>query len=93
MPADEPTGMPPVSAEAITRALSELRHHGHLPLMQQLEQTEPELMSYVWESLSDIHQHLLRLGIQPQATRRMYRHIQSLIVTVVLANRLHRTTD
>ena len=93
MPADEPTGMSHVSAEAITRALSELRQHGHMPSMQQLEQTEPELMSHVWEELSAIYQRLLKLGIAPRSTRRLYRHIQSLIVTVVLAIRLHRTAD
>jgi len=93
MPAEEPMGVPPVSAEAIQRALSELQQHGHLPLMQELEQVEPELMSHTWEQLSGIYQRLLRLGVSPKATRRLYVHIQSLIVTVVLANRLHHATD
>lgn len=76
-----------VSARAILRADSELRRLGHRRVMQQLEDLEPDLSSHLWEELSDINRRLLELGGPPQASRRVYRRIQRLMLIAVLSLR------
>ena len=76
-----------VSARAILRAESELRRVGHRQTMTQLEQTEPDLSSHLWEELSDIHRRMLALGGPPKDSQRCYRRIQRLMLVTILALR------
>ena len=76
-----------VSARAILRAESELRRVGHKQTMDQLEQTEPDLSSHLWEELSAIHRRLLALGGPPKESQRCYRRIQRLMLVTILALR------
>ena len=82
MPSDQT-----VSARAILRAESELRRVGHRQAMNQLEQTESDLSSYLWEQLSDIHRRLLALGGPPKASQRCYRQVQHLMLITISAIR------
>ncbi len=76
-----------VSARAILRAQAELRRLGHRRVMQQLEQVEPDLMSYVFEELSAIHRRLLKLGDTAEQTQRCYRRVQRLVLVSILSMR------
>lgn len=76
-----------VSARAILRAENEIRRVGHRQAMDQLEQTEPDLSSHLWEQLSEIHRRLLRLGGPPKESRRCYRGVQRLMLVTILAMR------
>lgn len=76
-----------VSARAILRAESELKRVGHRQTMNQLEQTEPDLSSHLWEQLSDLHRRVLTLGGPPKESQRCYRRIQHLLLVAVLAMR------
>ena len=76
-----------VSTRAILRAESELRRVGHKQVMNQLEQTEPDLSSHLWEELSQIHRRLLSLGGPPKESQRCYRRVQRLTLVSILAMR------
>ncbi len=76
-----------VSARAILLAEAELRRLGHRRVMQQLEQVEPDLMSYVFEELSAIHRRLLKLGDTAEQTQRCYRRVQRLVLVSILSMR------
>jgi len=76
-----------VSARAILRAETELRRAGHRQMMTQLEQTESDLSSHLWEQLSDFHRRLLALGEPPKASQRSYRRVQHLMLVTILAMR------
>lgn len=76
-----------VSVRAILRAESELRRVGHKQTMDQLEQTEPDLSSHLWEQLSDIHRRLLSLGGPPKESQRCYRHVQRAMLVSIVAMR------
>lgn len=76
-----------VSDRAILRAESELRRVGHKQVMDQLEQTEPDLSSHLWDELSQIYRRLLSLGGSPKASQRCYRRIQRLTLIAIIAMR------
>ena len=76
-----------VSARAILRAENELRRVGHRQALDQLEQTEPDLSSHLWEHLSAINRQLLTLGGPPQASHACYRQVQHLMLVTILAMR------
>lgn len=76
-----------VSIRAILRAESELRRVGHKQVMDQLEQTEPDLSSHLWEELSYIHRRLLSFGGTAKQSRRCYRRVQRLMLVTILSMR------
>ena len=76
-----------VSARAVLDAVMELRRRGSRQALQELEQVEPDLASYLMESLSDVHQKLLALGGPAKASRRLYDDMQSLALVCIAALR------
>lgn len=77
------TGDQTVSAQAILRAELMLRRKGLPQILTELEQVEPDLASYAFESLSDVHQQLLHLGGNAKRSRRLFDQIQNLVVTCI----------
>lgn len=76
-----------VSARSVLDAVMELRRRGARQALEELEQVEPDLASYLMESLSDVHRQLLALGGPAKASRRLYRDIQSLTLVCITALR------
>lgn len=86
----EPNPLPPVSAAAVLRALSEVRRRGAWPLIQELERVEPALANFLMEELSALHQTILKTGARPKTVRQLQRQVQDLAVVCVLALRQGR---
>lgn len=76
-----------VSCRAILRALAGLRRQGVDRAMQRLEQIEPDLAEFVLEHLSLVYSELVRLGGPPKRTQRVYREIQTLVLSSIEALR------
>jgi hypothetical protein len=59
--------------------------------MQRLEETEPELANYLFETLSEIHQNLFSLHGSGAKTRRVYRQVE--LMTLVCIESLRQSSS
>jgi hypothetical protein len=57
--------------------------------MQRLEETEPELANYLFETLSEIHQNLFNLHGSGAKARRVYRQVE--LMTLVCIESLRQS--
>src|SRR5947199_7840500 len=78
-----------VNSQIILQALLELQRQGPTPAMQHLEKVEPDLASYLMETLSLIYHRLLALGAPAKKTQRVYRQIQIMAVCIVSLRKGH----
>ena len=85
--------MPQKASDGIVRARTvldcvlQLQRQGTHSAMQRLEQTEPDLANYLFETLSAIHQSLLELHAPAARTRRAYRQIELMSLVCIEALR------
>ena len=80
MPSDQS-----VSAKAVLAAVLEIKREGTRPSLEHLEQVEPDLAEYLMESLTTVHQNLLALGGPARDRQRLYREIEALTLTCIVA--------
>ena len=78
---------PHVTARTVLDAVLEIKRLGSTRALEQLEEAEPELASYVMEALSDVHRQVLALGGCAKASQRVYLDIQALVLTCITAMR------
>jgi hypothetical protein len=76
-----------VSVGTILRSLLQLRRQGSTRMLQDLEQHEPELASYMMENLSLVHQRLSELIGPQRPLRRVQRQIEHLLLVCIDALR------
>jgi hypothetical protein len=76
-----------VTSQIILQSLLELERQGATATLQRLVEVEPDLASYLMESLSSLHGNLLALGLPARKTQRLYRQVQSLTLVCILALR------
>ena len=76
-----------VSARAVLDAEMSLRRLGSHRALHELEQVEPDLTSYLLESLTDIHQSILTLGGTSKASQRAFMEVQRLALVCINALR------
>ena len=76
-----------VSARNVLDALSELKRIGTTTALEQLEQIEPDLASYLMEELGRVHEALLKLHAKPRITRRLIHQIELMTLVSVMALR------
>ena len=93
MPSDQQ-----VSARAVLDAELMLRRQGPHQLLHNLEQVEPDLTNFLLETLTDIHQAILKLGGPARASQQVYMDVQRLSLVSITALRrghyeLWRNTD
>ena len=69
-------------------AFLDLRRLGTSRAFEQLEDAEPELTEYVMETLAGVHRQLLALGAPARQSQRVFREVQSLVLTVITALRI-----
>ena len=82
MPSDQQ-----VTSKMILQTLQELTRTGTTPALEQLEQIEPDLASYLMETLTTIYHQILGLGGSAKKGKRVYRQIQMLAVVCIVALR------
>jgi hypothetical protein len=72
-----------VHPRTVLDCVLQLQSQGTQQAMHQLEQTEPELANYLFESLSDVYHNLAALGGPPVRTRRVYRQIELIVLVCI----------
>ncbi len=82
MPSDQQ-----VTAKSVLDAEMALRRSGAKQALEELEQVEPDLTSYLLESLSDVHRKLLALGGRAKASQRVFLEMQHLTLVCITALR------
>lgn len=84
-----------ISARTVLDAVLAIKRIGIKRALEQLEDAEPELASFVMESLSTVHQQLLALGGRAKPTQRVLREIESIILVCItsLLTRDHNPSD
>jgi hypothetical protein len=71
----------------ILQTLQELTRTGTTPVLEHLEQVEPDLASYLMETLTTIYHQILGLDGSAKKSRRIYRQVQSLALVCIIALR------
>jgi hypothetical protein len=82
MPSDQQ-----VTSKMILQTLQELTRTGTTPALEHLEQVEPDLASYLMETLTTIYHQILGLGGSAKTSRRVYRQVQLLALVCIVALR------
>jgi len=82
MPSDQQ-----VTSKMILQTLQELTRTGTTPALEHLEQVEPDLASYLMETLTTIYHLILGLGGSAKKSRRVYGQVQLLAVVCIVALR------
>jgi hypothetical protein len=77
----------PVSTRVLLEAVMELKRIGSGRALEKLEEAEPELGSYLMESLSDVHQQLLALGGRAKPSQRVFRDMRAICLVCISALR------
>lgn len=72
-----------ISARTVLDAVLAIKRIGIKRALEQLEDAEPELASYMMESMSTVHQQLLALGGRAKPTQRVFREIESIILVCI----------
>jgi hypothetical protein len=76
-----------VNSQLILQSLLELQRQGPTPAMEHLEKVEPDLASYLMETLSLVYHKLLALGAPAKKTQRVYRQIQTMALVCIVSLR------
>ncbi|MEX2389771.1 MAG: hypothetical protein WD534_17975 [Phycisphaeraceae bacterium] len=76
-----------VDARDVLWALQELQRRGTRYLIDELDESEPDLTDYLTEALSLIDRDILGLGGPARASRRTYRRVEELTLVCILAMR------
>lgn len=76
-----------VQSKDVLDAVRHMRRRPQHEVLRELEQTEPDLAEHVMEELSRLHQLLLRTGLTPKQTRRIYQQGQTLALVSIVALR------
>ena len=76
-----------VTAQDVLRSLIELRRLGSQRVLQDLEQQEGDLVEFLLEELSGVHQDILALGGKPGRSRRLVQRVESMALVLVTALR------
>ncbi len=76
-----------VQARTVLDCVLRLQRQGTLHAMQQLEETEPDLANYLFETLSAFHHSLSKLPIPPPRVRRIYRQVEVMTFACIEALR------
>ena len=76
-----------VSARAVLDAELSLRRQGPHQVLHELEQVEPDLTSFLLETLTDIHQAILKLGGPARASQQVYMEVQRFSLVCITALR------
>lgn len=74
-----------VNAKDVLLALSQVRRRGPDPLLQELEQREPDLAEYLMEECTALHARISRLACKPRTLRRLSRRIENLALVLVIS--------
>jgi tRNA A37 N6-isopentenylltransferase MiaA len=83
---DQP--MPPkIKPQMILRAQSRLQRQGSQRIMAEVERVEPDLAEFALENLTAIYHRLLEVGAPAKQSRALYRQIESLVLTCIMAMR------
>lgn len=72
-----------IHPQIVIDCVHRLQNCGIQPAIRNLEQAEPELANYLFETLSAIHQDLGHLRGPRGKTRRLYRQIELLTVACI----------
>jgi hypothetical protein len=79
-----------VHARTVLDCVLQLQRQGTQHAMLRLEQTEPDLANYLFETLSAIHQSLLELHAPASKAQRAYRQIELMsLVCIEALSRSH----
>jgi len=76
-----------VTSKMILQTLQELTRTGTTPILEQLEQVEPDLASYLMETLTTIYHQILGLGGSAKKSQKVYRQVQNLALVCIVALR------
>ena len=76
-----------VTARTVLDAVLEIKRLGPARALEQLEEDESELASFVMESLSDVHRRLLALRGRASASQAVYLDFQTLVLVCITACR------
>lgn len=76
-----------VSARDVLDALTEVKRRGRERCMEELDQVEPDLASFVMESLSEIHRLIMDLHGKPKQSRRLQCRVETLVLVSLFAVR------
>jgi len=76
-----------VSARAVLDVVLAIKRIGPARALEQLEEAEPEIASYLMESLSDVHRHVLALGGRGKSSQSVYLDMQAIVLICITALR------
>ena len=76
-----------VTSKMILQTLQELTRTGTTPVLEQLEQVEPDLASYLMETMTTIYHQIIELGGSSKKSQKVYRQVQSLALVCIIALR------
>ena len=76
-----------VTAKDVLDALLRVQRTGPDPLLQELEQCEPDLSEYLMEQTTALHHAIVDLGAKPARTRRISCQIEQTALVLVFALR------
>ncbi|MBI1373236.1 MAG: hypothetical protein GC159_10935 [Phycisphaera sp.] len=73
-----------VTARQILLAVLSYRHQ-QSQAFERLEQREPQLSEFVFESLTHVNAEITKLGARASTSRRVYQHVQEIVFVVANA--------
>jgi hypothetical protein len=76
-----------ITGKMILDAVLQLQREGSSPTLSHLEATEPELLNYLCESLSQLHGQLDRISSSGRKAQNLFRQIEHIILIALLAQR------
>jgi hypothetical protein len=80
-----------VDAKIVLEAMAEVKRRGTWTVLQDLERSEPELASFVFEEFSLLHSRLFKTGANPKQTKILQRQVQRMLaVTITALSVAHR---
>jgi hypothetical protein len=80
-----------ITAKIILDSLMDIQHRGLDRALEDLEQTEPDLLAYLLENLTTIHHKILAAGVRAKAALRIHRQTELLaMVCITAVGKAHR---
>jgi hypothetical protein len=76
-----------ITSQMILDAVLQLQREGPSPTLTFLESTEPELLNYLCESLSQFHGQLDRQCSSGKSAQRLLRQAEQIVLVALLAQR------
>ena len=72
-----------VLSQDVLRAVMTVRREGTTAMIERWDATEPELVEFLLEELSAVHQMVLSLGGKPRIERRITRRVESMALVLL----------